>query len=112
MGRVPDAFREQRYLDALQHVRAAQNQRDYYKTWIMNTDDSTKVLSFDFAQTVHYPVSPQQPGSAYFATARKCAVFGITNEKEKIQVRGIDEVTTYWVQYVKADCVEFSSCFL
>ena len=36
--------------------------------------------SFDFAQQVHYPHNPLQPGSMYFKTARKCAVFGICCE--------------------------------
>ena len=33
--------------------------------------------SFDFAQQVHYPHNPLQPGPMYFKTARKCAVFGV-----------------------------------
>ena len=30
--------------------------------------------SFDFAQQVHYPHNPLQPGPMYFKTARKCGV--------------------------------------
>ena len=33
--------------------------------------------SFDFAQQVHYPHNPLQPGPIYFKTPRKCAVFGV-----------------------------------
>ncbi len=33
--------------------------------------------SFDFAQQVHYPQDPFQPGPTYFKTARKCAIFGV-----------------------------------
>ena len=44
-----------------------------------------KVISFDFAEKVHYPHSPQQVGSAYFKTPRKCGIFGIHNERTKVQ---------------------------
>ena len=30
--------------------------------------------SFDFAQQVHYPHNPLQPGPMYFKTARKCGI--------------------------------------
>ena len=40
----------------------------------------TMHYSFDFAQQVHYPHNPLQPGPMYFKTARKCAVFGICCE--------------------------------
>jgi len=36
--------------------------------------------SFDFAQQIHYPYSPQQRGKEYFKTARKCMLFGVTCE--------------------------------
>ena len=36
--------------------------------------------SFDFAQQVHYPRNPLQPGPMYFKTARKCAIFGVCCE--------------------------------
>ena len=47
--------------------------------------------SFDFAQQVHYPHNPLQPGPMYFKTARKCAVFGICCEGIPRQV--IDEAS-------------------
>lgn len=34
---------------------------------------------------VHYPCNPQQPGPAYFKTAKKCGLFGITDEGTNIQ---------------------------
>ncbi len=37
-------------------------------------------FSFDFAQQVHYPHNPLQPGPMFFKTARKCAIFGICCE--------------------------------
>ena len=84
---VPDVEREQKLNQFLDHLHKARNQRAYYQSWCNNTEDVTIVLSFDFAQTVHYPVSPQQPGTAYFKATKKCAVFGITDEKQKVQVR-------------------------
>ena len=32
---------------------------------------------FDFAQQVHYPSKPLQPGPIYFLTPRKAAIFGV-----------------------------------
>ena len=36
--------------------------------------------SFDYAQQVHFPNDPQQPGPAYFLTAKKCQLFGVACE--------------------------------
>ena len=36
--------------------------------------------SFDFAQQVHFPSNPMQPGPIYFKTPRKCGVFGVMTE--------------------------------
>ncbi len=41
------------------------------------TGPSRVHYSFDFAQQVHYPHNPLQPGPIYFKTPRKCAVFGV-----------------------------------
>lgn len=45
-----------------------------------NSNDLTVHYSFDFAQQVHYPSDPLQPGPVYFLTPRKCAIFGICCE--------------------------------
>ena len=42
--------------------------------------------SFDFAQQVHYPCDPQQPGPIYFKTPWKCQIFGIHAEGISKQV--------------------------
>ena len=39
-----------------------------------------KQYSFDFAQQVHCPSKPLQPGPMYFKTARKCTIFGVCCE--------------------------------
>ena len=45
-----------------------------------NSNEITVHYSFDFAQQVHYPSDPQQPGPVYFLTSRKCAIFGVCCE--------------------------------
>ncbi len=42
--------------------------------------------SFDFAQQVFYPYSPQQRGKEFFKTARKCQIFGVCAEPLPRQV--------------------------
>ena len=45
--------------------------------------------SFDFAQQVHYPSNPLQPGPIYFLTPRKAAIFGVCCEAILCQVNFI-----------------------
>lgn len=42
--------------------------------------------SMDFAQQIHYPSNPLQPGPMYFKTPRKCGVFGVACEALPKQV--------------------------
>jgi len=42
--------------------------------------------SFDFAQQVHFPSDPLQPGPIYFKTPRKCQIFGIHADGASKQV--------------------------
>ena len=51
-----------------------------------NSRDLSAHYSFDYAQQIHYPSDPQQPGPIYFLTPRKCAVFGINCEAIPRQV--------------------------
>ncbi len=44
------------------------------------THNITVHYAFDFAQQVHYPCNPHQPGPIYFLTPRKCGIFGICCE--------------------------------
>ena len=41
--------------------------------------------SWDYAQQLHYPTNPQQPGPIYFKTTRKCGIFGIVNDGNSLQ---------------------------
>ena len=50
--------------------------------------------SFDYAQQVHIPSNPMQPGPIYFKTPRKCGIFGIICEAIPRQVNYlIDEAS-------------------
>lgn len=51
-----------------------------YRVTEPNCEDIDCHYSFDFAQQIHYPYSPQQRGKEYFKTARKCMLFGVTCE--------------------------------
>ncbi len=42
--------------------------------------------AFDYAQQVHFPSDPMQPGPVYFLTPRKCAIFGVNLEAIPRQV--------------------------
>ena len=48
--------------------------------------DGKMHYSMDFAQQVHYPSNPQQPGPVFFKTPRKCGVFGVACEALPKQV--------------------------
>ena len=48
--------------------------------------NGTMHYSFDFAQQVHYPSNPLQPGPIFFKTPRKCALFGVCCEAFPKQV--------------------------
>ena len=83
----------------LQHVRA---ERELYRKQVadaklvaVNTrlgpnppcsKPITMHYSFDFAQQVHYPSDPLQPGPIYFLTPRKCGIFGVCCEGVPQQV--------------------------
>ncbi|XP_051986292.1 uncharacterized protein LOC127646579 [Xyrauchen texanus] len=62
--------------------------------------------SFDFAQQLHFPSNPLQPGPMYFLTPRKCGLFGVSCEGLQKQVnylidegmsstKGSNEVISY-----------------
>lgn len=119
--------------DALEHLNRAKIQRNYYNSWrekaktvnmieLQNgVSSSFAVVSFDFAEGVHYPSSPQQVGQAYFRTARKCSIFGIHDEKTNIQTnflvdeedsigKGANVIVSfldYYLSKLKADVLIF-----
>lgn len=72
------------------HLEVAKLQRDFYNSYRerakTENQSSLFVISFDYAQNVGYPSSPQQVGSAYFKSTRKCSLFGINNEATHVQI--------------------------
>ena len=89
------------------HLLAVTKERSYFRTVVKQSKDAVKAhftidgsfsppppqshilplansitvhYSFDFAQQVHYPSDPMQPGPIYFLTPRKCAIFGVCCE--------------------------------
>lgn len=90
------------------HINCAQAEREFYrksctdsvKTLETNGTDAvlnranrnacslkaTMHYSFDYAQQVHVPSNPMQPGPIYFKTPRKCGIFGVMCEAIPKQV--------------------------
>ena len=88
------------------HLRKAKRKREIYNSAVDNGKDflkghstvslpspsqpcslqGTVHYSFDYAQQVHYPTNPQQPGPIYFKTPRKCGIFGICCESTPQQI--------------------------
>ena len=87
----------------LEHLRQVRLERDLYRQMVDESKGLVKDgdhlgenqpcsrhgtvhYSFDFAQQVHYPADPLQPGPMYFLTPRKCGMFGINCEALPQQV--------------------------
>ena len=90
-----------------EHLRLASGEREYYKMSCKETKvrvqahlekadfafgqrpcsyKGTVHYSYDYAQQLHYPANPNQPGPIYFKTPRKCALFGVRSEAIPHQV--------------------------
>ena len=88
------------------HLQLAVGKRDYYKNCCKKSGALTEHLedgdfsekrapctfegqvhySYDYAQQLHYPSDPCQPGPIFFNTPRKCAIFGVCCESIPRQV--------------------------
>ena len=104
--------------DALEHLRIVKLERSYYKSVCdeckesvhayfvtdgeftppkpcsqipCNSKDIKVHYSFDYAQQVHFPSDPLQPGPVYFLTPRKCTVFSVNCEALPRQINLTDE---------------------
>ena len=90
-----------------EHLRLAAGERDFYKKCCQESKESvgrnlqdidftmgrepcsyqgTVHYSYDYAQQLHYPSDPLQPGPIYFKTPRKWAIFGVCCEAIPRQV--------------------------
>ena len=95
---MPEGVRRERLLQASQHLECAKTEREYYREQSsaakvafsrhLETKEaiSTMHYPYDFAQQVHFPFDAQQTGPAYFKTARKCGIFGVTCDGKAEQV--------------------------
>lgn len=113
---LPDEEKASKIKEFCNHLELAKAERKVYNEQCKSCHDQLPNdasgsieemhYSFDYAQQVHYPSSPQQPSSLYFKTARKCAVFGICCEPISKQVtyiideacatgKGADTVISY-----------------
>ena len=99
------------------HLNCAQSEREYYRNLCTNSENALETIgtetllnresrdacslnatvhySFDYAQQVHIPSNPMQPGPIYFKTPRKCGIFGVMCEGLPRQVNFlIDEASS------------------
>ena len=90
-----------------EHLRFASGEREHYKNCCNESKahvqahlgevdfafgqkacsyEGTVHYSYDYAQQLHYPSNPNQPGPIYFKTPRKCSLFGVCCEAIPRQV--------------------------
>ena len=111
---LPEAQKAELVKQQEVHLRLAAGERDFYKKCCTTTKDAltehlkdvdftekrapctlegTVHYSYDYAQQLHYPADPYQPGPIYFKTPRKCGLFGVCCEAIPRQVNFlIDEI--------------------
>lgn len=96
---MPDEQKESTLQEHLDHLHVVREERAAYNNMVRlakevvasaninqlepthaNSQPFTMHYSFDFAQQVHYPSDPMQPGPMYFLVPRKCGIFGINCE--------------------------------
>ena len=104
---LPDVQKAEVVRQQENHLRLAAGERDFYKNCCKTTKDTlieylrsvefsekrapcsregTVHYSYDYAQQLHYPADPYQPGPVYFKTPRKCGLFGVCCEAIPRQV--------------------------
>ena len=92
---LPDSEKSSQLLEAEKHLEMASQERQVYNSECTMAKEkllesplnpSSVHVSFDYAQQIHFPSSPQQVGPLYFLTPRKCQIFGICNEAREEQI--------------------------
>ena len=78
------------------YKNCCQESKDSVQNYIKDVDfsverepssyDGTVHYSYDYAQQLHYPTDPNQPGPIYFKTSQKCALFSVCCEAISRQV--------------------------
>ena len=88
-----------------QHLMSVTRERSFYQSCVEDSKRTAEALgitmlepspscskpvifhySFDYAQQVHLPSNPLQPGPIYFLVPRKCGIFGVCYEALPQQV--------------------------
>ena len=102
---VAEADKSERLLQQEQHLRVVKEERSFYNEMVRRAKDVCRQLevsqlsanspcsrqiamhySFDYAQQVHLPSDPLQPGPIYFLVPRKVGLFGVCCEGVPKQV--------------------------
>ena len=109
---IPEEMKSATLLKQEEHLRQATTERSAYQRMCAESKAAAEALhitelgrydnppatfhySFDFAQQLHYPANPLQPGPIFFKTARKVQLFGIHAEGVSRQVNYlIDEASS------------------
>ncbi|XP_030833175.1 uncharacterized protein LOC115920747 [Strongylocentrotus purpuratus] len=86
-----------------EHLAHVAVERNLYRDMVLDSQAAVKEgrdgeemhYSFDYAQQMHFPTDPDQPGPMYFLCPRKCGLFGVTCDGTNKQVNYlIDEGMT------------------
>ena len=106
-GNLPETEKVEAVKAQEEHLRLASGERERYKNCCEESKHHVQHLleeadfaygrepcsfngtvhySCDYAQQLHYPSNPNQPGPIYFKTPRKCALFGVCCEAIPRQV--------------------------
>jgi len=110
---LPEAKKVDRVKRQEEHLRPTSGEQEYYKRSCKDTKahlqahleeadfafgqrpcsyKGTVHYSYDYAQQLHYPSNPNQPGQINFKTPRKCGLFSVCCEAIPCQVNvPIDE---------------------
>lgn len=112
---LPEAVKSAKVRKQLDHLKIVEEERNEYRRMVNNAKATIAQFpqpaglgennpcsraiqmhySFDFAQQVHIPSDPLQPGPVYFLVPRKCGLFGINCEGLPQQVNYlIDEAAS------------------
>ena len=93
---LADTVKEQMIEERMTHQALVKQERMFYKETLDDTTIAVEEsgvepplsnhISFDFAQQIHYPFDPLQPGPIFFKTPRKCGIFGVNSEPLSQQI--------------------------
>ncbi|KAI4799946.1 hypothetical protein KUCAC02_016484 [Chaenocephalus aceratus] len=101
---LPDCVKSAKLRKQEEHLRTVGVERQAYQEMVASCKETARELgvklgpnqpcsrditihySFDYAQQVHYPSDPLQPGPIYFMVPRKCGLFGVCCEGVPQQV--------------------------